>query len=90
MFSKHVLNRILQVTLWVHSNYMYVFDIFLQDVPAEGAVGGGGARANLQQGVGALMDDMRDLLHNIRPVDAPVKNEEGDPEGEGNEEGEWD
>ena len=49
---------------------------------AAGAVGGldaenlgGGADAqNLQQGVGALMNAMRDLLNNIRPVDPPLEN----------------
>ncbi|KAK3597518.1 hypothetical protein CHS0354_018110 [Potamilus streckersoni] len=54
---------------------------FNPDVPvleAEGAVGG----QRLRQGVGALMDAMRDLLNNIRPIDPPVENQHGEEEEE--------
>ena len=64
----------------------------------QGAEGGDGAegRANneLRQGVGALMDAMRDLLNNIRMAPPPVENGQ-DQEGEGGQEDreeldEWD
>ena len=45
----------------------------LVEEPLQGAVGGADAE-NLQQGVGALMNAMRDLLNNIRPVEPPVEN----------------
>ncbi|KAL3859671.1 hypothetical protein ACJMK2_009879 [Sinanodonta woodiana] len=54
---------------------------FNPDAPApeeEGAAGG----QRLRQGVGALMDAMRDLLNNIRPIDPPVENQHGEGEGE--------
>ncbi|XP_050395527.1 transcription factor 25 [Patella vulgata] len=47
----------------------------------DGAVGGEG-RNNLQQGVGALMTAMRDLLNNIRPVEPPVENRHNNGEGD--------
>lgn len=53
----------------------------------EGAVGGEEGN-NLRQGVNVLMEAMRDLLANIRPVDPPVENQ-GEEEEE-REEGEWD
>lgn len=61
----------------------------LKDPPArnEGAVGGEEGN-NLRQGVNVLMEAMRDLLANIRPVDPPVENQ-GEEEEE-REEGEWD
>ncbi|KAI0221712.1 Transcription factor 25 [Lamellibrachia satsuma] len=53
-----------------------------EDEPAAGAAGG--ARANLQEGIGAVMDAMRDLLQNIRPVAPPVEGgEQQDNDGNG-------
>lgn len=57
----------------------------------------GGQENELQRGVGALMDAMRDLLNNIRLAPAPVENQnntdeenEEDSDEEENELGEWD
>ncbi|XP_074645332.1 ribosome quality control complex subunit TCF25-like [Tubulanus polymorphus] len=49
-----------------------------EDPPADlvGAVGGGGDTDNVRQGIGVLMDAMRDLLRNIQPVPPPVENGE--------------
>lgn len=46
------------------------------DDAAPGAAGG----ANLRQGVVALMDVMRDLLHNIRFMPPPVENAQNEGE----------
>ena len=58
--------------------------------PPVGAAGGDGNPGNqLRQGVGALMDAMRDLLTNIRMEEPPIEN----PQGENNPEREpeeWD
>lgn len=57
--------------------------------PAAGAAGGTGA--NLQQGVGALMDAMRDLLNNIQLAPPPVENQhEDDNQPDLPQDGEWD
>ncbi|ESO95076.1 hypothetical protein LOTGIDRAFT_117499, partial [Lottia gigantea] len=56
-----------------------------------GAVGGDETRNNLQNGVGALMTAMRDLLNNIRPVEPPVENQHNGQEDDHEEnEGDWD
>ncbi|XP_013401303.1 transcription factor 25-like, partial [Lingula anatina] len=49
------------------------------DVP-DGAVGGAAAPTDMQAGIGALMEAMRDLLNNIRPVDAPREDGQGGDE----------
>jgi hypothetical protein len=48
---------------------------------------GGEEGNNLRQGVNVLMEAMRDLLTNIRPVNPPVENQEEEQE---RDEGEWD
>lgn len=50
---------------------------------------GGEEGNNLRQGVNVLMEAMRDLLANIRPMDRPVENQ-GEEDQEEREEGEWD
>ncbi|XP_064610645.1 ribosome quality control complex subunit TCF25-like [Liolophura sinensis] len=55
----------------------------------EGAAGGEQGN-NLRQGVGALMDAMRDLLNNIRPVDPPVENHQGEDGEQHDEPQDWD
>lgn len=76
----------------LHEKFHGTYEIFytLKDPPArnEGAVGGEEGN-NLRQGVNVLMEAMRDLLANIRPVDPPVENQGGEDEEE-REEGEWD
>ncbi len=59
----------------------------VEDVPqaAAGAEGG----QNLRQGMVQLMDAMRELLNNIRPVAPPVENE-GNAEREDEIDDEWD
>ena len=59
----------------------------LVEPQAQGAAGG--ERGELQQGIGALMDAMRDLLNNIRPVEPPVEGQEN-PDNEGAPDEEWD
>lgn len=62
--------------------YLVVLQELAEDEPAAGAAGG--ARANLQEGIGAVMDAMRDLLQNIRPVAPPVEGgEQQDNDGNG-------
>lgn len=56
----------------------------------EGAAAGGDQGNNLRQGVGALMDAMRDLLNNIRPVDPPVENHHVDDGEQDHEPQDWD
>ncbi|KAJ8302412.1 hypothetical protein KUTeg_018808 [Tegillarca granosa] len=56
------------------------FDIDEPAGGAEGAVGGDQGGNNLRQGIDHLMDAMRDLLQNIRPVEPPVENQNGDEE----------
>lgn len=62
--------------------------LFSQEPAPEPGAAGGADGNQLRQGVGALMDAMRDLLNNIRMVEPPRDNE-----GENNEEEqleEWD
>ncbi|OWF35632.1 transcription factor 25-like [Mizuhopecten yessoensis] len=67
---------------------------FNVDEPAAAAGAAGGQHGNdLRQGIGVLMDAMRDLLNNIRPVDVPRDNQGDNPENDGNDDiepGEWD
>lgn len=65
-----------------------MWHLYPQEPAGEGAVGGQDGN-NLRQGVGALMDAMRDLLNNIRPMDPPVENQNGEEEEEEDPE-EWD
>ena len=63
----------------------------LDEAAAAGGAAGGGQ--DLQQGIGALMDAMRDLLNNIRPVPPPREGEEDQDEAEEGEyaaDEEWD
>ena len=47
-------------------------------VDDDAGAAGGVEAANLQQGVGALMNAMRELLNNIRPVEPPVEDDDDD------------
>lgn len=58
-----------------------------EPAPEQGAAGGGEGN-QLRQGVGALMDAMRDLLNNIRMVDPALENENGEEQDRDLEE--WD
>ncbi len=62
---------------WMLPFYEYdtIFQELVDDSPAGAA--GGQPPNDLRQGVGLLMDAMRDLLNNIQPVPPPV-------EGDGN------
>ena len=51
--------------------------------PPEGA--NAGAAANLQQGIGALMDAMRDLLNNIEFAPPPVENNHNEGDNNNND-----
>ena len=79
----------------VNPSIKRTFPPTLQELAADEPVGGaaGGARANLQEGIGAVMDAMRDLLQNIRPVAPPVEGgvqqDEGDEVDDDRRE-EWD
>ena len=68
----------------------YLYFLTFQDPPArnEGAVGEEDGN-NLRQGVNVLMEAMRDLLANIRPMDPPLENQGGNADEERDEE-EWD
>ena len=87
----------LVLTQPVNLLFKRTFPPILQELAVDEPVGGaaGGARANLQEGIGAVMDAMRDLLQNIRPVPPPVEggmqqdNDEGD-EVEDDRREEWD
>ena len=57
----------------------------MQEPAAEAGAAGG---AELRQGVGAVMDAMRNLLQNIQVVPAPREDGVGE-EGEGAGAGEW-
>jgi len=46
----------------------------LQETAPEAAAATGGEGRQLRQGVGALMNAMRDLLNNIHMVEPPVEN----------------
>ena len=61
--------------------YVVALQELADDDPPGGAAGG--ARANLQEGIGAVMDAMRDLLQNIRPVAPPVEGDEQQDNNEG-------
>ncbi|KAK3597519.1 hypothetical protein CHS0354_018111 [Potamilus streckersoni] len=66
----------LKIEITCSGGTLLVFEVPVLE--AEGAVGG----QRLCQGVGALMDAMRDLLNNIRPIDPSVENQHGEEEEE--------
>ena len=70
---------------------MKILLLWPQELAEDPAGAVGGQPANVRQGVNMLMNAMRELLQNIRPMEPPVENRDGQEEDEDQHPpGEWD